>query len=67
MKDWHDDEWIKADKEIHDYPMGTKFKALMGGHWIRVATGFKWCNGSTFSRVGGDWTGEVCLPSQKTT
>jgi hypothetical protein len=39
-----------------------KFKALMGGHWIRTERGFKWCTGSTFPNVGGDWTGEVCLP-----
>ena len=64
MKDWNGDEWIKADRKINDYPIGTKFKAIMGGHWIRVVNGFKWCNGSTFPRVGGDWTGEICLPSQ---
>jgi hypothetical protein len=48
---------------VREYPLGTKFKALMGGHWIRVERGFKWCTGSTFPNVGGDWTGEVCLPN----
>ncbi len=57
------DVWIRADKPVRDYPLGTKFKALMGGHWIRVERGFKWCTGSTFPNVGGDWTGEVCLPN----
>jgi hypothetical protein len=57
------DVWIKADKPVREYPLGTKFKALMGGYWIRVERGFKWCTGSTFPNVGGDWTGEVCLPN----
>ena len=57
------DVWVRADKPIREYPLGTKFKALMGGHWIRVERGFKWCTGSTFPNVGGDWTGEVCLPN----
>jgi hypothetical protein len=61
-KDFFGNVWIKADKDVREYPIGTKFKSLMGGHWIRVERGFKWCNGSTFPNVGGDWTGEVCLP-----
>jgi len=61
-KDFFGNVWIKADKDVREYPIGTKFKALMGGHWIRTERGFKWCTGSTFSNVGGDWTGEVCLP-----
>ena len=61
-KDFFGNVWIKADKDVREYPIGTKFKALMGGHWIRTEQGFKWCTGSTFPNVGGDWTGEVCLP-----
>lgn len=61
-KDCFGNAWIKADKDVQEYPLGTKFKALMGGHWTRTEQGFKWCNGSTFSNVGGDWTGEVCFP-----
>lgn len=57
------DVWVRADKPVREYPLGTKFKALMGGYWIRVKRGFKWCTGSTFQNVGGDWTGEVCLPN----
>jgi hypothetical protein len=57
------DVWVQADKPLREYPLGTKFKALMDGHWIRVERGFKWCTGSTFPNVGGDWTGEVCLPT----
>jgi hypothetical protein len=60
--DYFGNVWIKAEKDVWEYPIGTKFKALMGGHWIRVERGFKWCTGSTFGNVGGDWTGEVCLP-----
>lgn len=58
-----ENNWIRADKDIKDYPIGTKFKALMGGHWTRTFYGFKWCTGSTFPSVGGDWTGDVCIPS----
>ncbi len=61
-KDFFGNVWIKADKDVREYPIGTKFKALMGGHWIRTEQGFKWCTGSTFPNVGGDWTGEVSLP-----
>lgn len=57
------DVWARADKPVRGYPLGTKFKALMGGYWIRVERGFKWCTGSTFPNIGGDWTGEVCLPN----
>jgi hypothetical protein len=57
------DVWVRADKTVREYPLGTKFKALMGGYWTRVERGFKWCTGSTFPNVGGDWTGEVCLPN----
>lgn len=55
-------EWIKADKSPREYPLGTKFKALMGGYWVRVERGFKWFTGSTFPNVGGDWSGDVQLP-----
>lgn len=56
------DIWITTDKKLSEYPLGTKAKALIGGYWIKVERGWKWCNGSTFATVGGDWTGEVCLP-----
>jgi len=65
-EDYFKNIWIKADKEVGAYPIGTKFKALMGGHWIRTEQGFKWCTGSTFKNVGGDWNGEVCLPVNPT-
>lgn len=66
MIDWHGNEWIKADRDIKEYPIGTKFKCITGGHWVRVERGFKWFCGSTFPRVGGDWTGEVRLPTRLT-
>jgi hypothetical protein len=59
------DNWKMADKDIKEYPLGTKYKNIMGGYWIRVELGFKWCTGSTFSNVGGDWTGEVSVPDVK--
>lgn len=54
--------WIKADKPLKEYPTGTKAKALGGGYWIKTGRGWKWSTGSTFPSVGGDWSGEVCLP-----
>jgi hypothetical protein len=62
MEEILNEKWIYVDRDVSDYPMGTKFKALMGGHWIKVKHGFKWCTGATFPRPGGDWTGEVGLP-----
>ena len=66
MRDYDGDEWVKAEKEIRDYPIGTKFQAIRGGYWVRVKNGFKWCTGSTFPRVGGDWDGAICLPTTGT-
>ncbi len=61
-KDFFGNVWVKADKDLRDYPIGTKAKALGGGHWEKVKRGWKWCNGATFPNVGGDWNGMVCLP-----
>lgn len=58
--------WIKAERGINDYPNGTKYRDIMGGYWIKVGNGkFKWCAGAVFPRVGGDWSGEVMLPKEK--
>lgn len=54
--------WIKANKPINEYPIGTKAKAIGGGYWERVKDGWKWFTGSTFPNVGADWSGEVMLP-----
>lgn len=51
------DEWndrVPRDRPWNEYPVGTKAWALLGGHWIRVANGWKWHNGSTFPTPGGD-------------
>jgi hypothetical protein len=37
-----------------DYPLGTKAHAVMGGYWIKVERGWKWCNGDTFPTPGAD-------------
>lgn len=58
------EKWQKANKSPHDYPIGTKFKAITGGHWSRTSFGFKWFCGSTFPNVGGDWDGTVCLAGE---
>jgi len=62
MEDYFGNKWIKADKHIKEYPLGTKFKNIFGGYWIRTERGFKWWCGNTFPSVGGDWDGTVCLP-----
>jgi hypothetical protein len=59
------DNWVIARDHIDTYPLGTKYRCLSGGYWVRVENGYKWCTGSTFSRIGGDWTGEICLPKNK--
>lgn len=59
------DRWIKKDRDWSEYPEGTKAKAVMGGHWVRVKRGWKWHLGDTFPSPGGDATGEVCLPVEQ--
>lgn len=57
--------WIKADKPIDEYPVGTKYRAIGGGHWTKLDVGrYKWCTGNIFPRVGGDWSGYVMLPKE---
>lgn len=46
-----------------DYPIGTKALAIMGGHWLKTGRGWKWHNGATFPRPGGD-AYAVVLPGQ---
>lgn len=61
-----EEEWIKAEKEIDEYPNGTKYKAIGGGYWIKLGVGrYKWCTGAVFPRVGGDWSGYVMLPKER--
>lgn len=45
---------LKRDRPWSDYPIGTKAHALGGGHWERVASGWKWLGGCTFPTPGGD-------------
>ena len=55
------ERWIIATKPVNDYPIGTKYRALTGGYWIKTERGFKWCTGATFPNVGGDWDGTISL------
>lgn len=64
VKNYFNENWIKADKPISEYPIGTKFKSISGGYWIKTERGYKWCTGATFPRVGGDYMGLVCLPEK---
>lgn len=49
-------------------PLGTLAPAHNGGAWLRVERGWQWNGhtrspGSTFPRVGGDWTGRLIPPA----
>lgn len=52
----------RTDQRLNAAPIGTKAPAIMGGHWIKTAGGWKWFCGSTFPRPGGDWTGGLVYP-----
>lgn len=56
----------RVDRPWHEYPVGTKAPAIMGGHWYRTATGWKWNgpfgSGGDFPTPGGDNDGTVVLP-----
>lgn len=45
---------IEIDRPWEDYPIGTKELAIMGGHWTKTHSGWKWCHGATFPRPGAD-------------
>jgi hypothetical protein len=49
----------------NDYPIGTKAFAINGGYWIKVTHGWKWCTGATFSTPGGDFNGQIELPTSE--
>lgn len=49
--------------DLTQVPIGTKAPAIGGGHWVKVAGGWKWHNGDTFPQPGGDWTGELIPPA----
>ena len=51
---------LRVDRYWNEYPLGTKAHAIMGGYWIRVQHGWKWCTGSTFPTPGGDACG-ACI------
>ena len=61
------ENWIKVDKPLDQYPLGTKARATMGGYWIRVKRGWKWHCGDTFPLPGADWDRTVCLPKEDDT
>lgn len=48
---------------LDNAPLGTKAPATGGGHWVKVARGWKWFNGDTFPTVGGDWDGTLIPPA----
>lgn len=57
---------VKKDREWREYPVGTKARAIRGGHWYKMPNGWKWNgpngNGGTFPTPGGDASGFVILP-----
>jgi hypothetical protein len=48
---------------LENAPIGTRAPAITGGHWERVAYGWKWCTGSVFPRPGSDWNGKLIAPT----
>lgn len=50
---------------INNAPIGTKAPSCIGGYWIKTERGWKWNTGSTFPCPGGDWSGELILPTEK--
>lgn len=53
----------KVTKDINEYPNGTLFHSITGGHWIKEKNGFRWCcSHCVFPRPGGDWDGTVSIP-----
>lgn len=46
---------------LENAPLGTRAPANMGGYWERTEHGWKWFNGNTFPRPGGDWNGKLLL------
>jgi hypothetical protein len=66
MSDYFGNKWVPVDRDWNEYPIGTKAKAIMGGHWIKKERGWSWnANGPSFPTPGGDNSGEVCLPECK--
>lgn len=69
-------KWIKADKPIDEYPVGTKYRAIDGGYWTKAFDGYTWTkieNGYKFCssqfvirelEPSTTWTGEVMLPEE---
>ena len=49
---------IEKDRPWSEYPVGTKAYAYNGGHWIRVANGWKWFCGDIFPTPGGSAIGK---------
>ena len=54
----HADVRRRKDRPWGKYPIGTKAHAYNGGHWIRVARGWKWHCGEVFPTPGGDAIGK---------
>jgi hypothetical protein len=49
-----------------EYPQWTRARALGGGWWVKVASGWKWHSGSTFPQPGADAV-SVQIPVEVTT
>lgn len=63
---WERGQGVKASREdVESAPLGTVAPAFSGGGWCRVKDGWQWnghldrCQGSTFPKPGGDWTGRL--------
>jgi len=58
---------IRRTMDIEDYPVGSKFPAIMGGHWYKLSKNrYQWNGpgggGGIFPGIGADNDGTVILP-----
>lgn len=49
---------------LENAPLGSVAPSMFGGAWFKIDRGWQWnghCNhgGSTFSKPGGDWNGQI--------
>lgn len=57
----NEEVYTRTTRNLKEYPLGSKFRAISGGYWEKVENGFKWCTGDTFPNLGGDWDGTVSM------
>lgn len=57
------EKWEKKTKPWSEYPVGTKARAVTGGHWVKTLWGWKFNTGDYFPAPGADAL-DVSLPDE---